>query len=113
MDVGMDDVAEDHVPDRGRLDARAAHRLTDNQGPQLRRRLILQAAAVLANRRAHRTQHHNLVLSPHRYLLATRRVVATSLGEHRYRASSGLPAGSRRSHNTSTGEPAWTKTYLP
>ena len=49
MDIGMDHVAEDHVPHLIRLDARALDRLADHRGPQFSRWLVLQATTIVSN----------------------------------------------------------------
>ena len=55
--VGMQDVAEDDVAHVARLDARALDRFVQDQACQASGRHVFEAAAILADRRAHAAQH--------------------------------------------------------
>ena len=62
MDIGMDHIAEDHVPYLCRLDPRALDGLADNSGAQFSRRLVFQTTAIISNCGAYTAQYDNFWL---------------------------------------------------
>src|SRR6266567_2579965 len=62
MDIGMDDIAEDHMPHRLWWDPRSLDRLADDGCAQFGRGLVFQPAAILSNRGTHTAQYDDFCL---------------------------------------------------